>query len=164
MENLEFINKAEIGDYLYIIIFVVLMLVGLLEKVKKAKRQQPTPSTPPQSYDDFEDVEKGEAPPKTIEELMQRMMETIETQEEAYPEKAESLEIIPNEAESLELIPDTPYYHYNQPKLDRVLEQSEKYAFAPVLPETETGANVSLDFEFDIRQAVIVSEILNRKY
>ena len=155
------IYKAEIGDFLYIIIFAVLMLLGGLEKVMKAKRQQNMPPRPPKPYDDFEDVEdpssQRQAPPQTLEEMMRRMMQTVETQgrteEPFYPE----------EAQSLEVIPDTPYFHY-QPVVNPIIDQAEKEAFALDTIEDGKKASESRNFEFDIRQAVIANEILNRKY
>jgi hypothetical protein len=146
------ILKAELGDFLYIIIFVVLMFAGVLEKMLKAKKQQ-TP--PPQPQDDFEDVDEqpAESQPQTLEDIMRRMMQTHETpprEEASYPE----------EAQSLEVIPDTPYYHY-QPIFT---EPSEIEAYSPDLIEEEKATTELSEYQFDIRQAVIASEILNRKY
>ena len=150
--------KAEIGDFLYIIIFAVLMLLGGLEKVMKAKRQQNMPPRPPQPYDDFGDVESspGQTPPQTLEEIMRRMMQTTETsgQEKSF---------YPEEAQSLEVIPDTPYFHY-QPVVNPIIDQAEKEAFALGAVDDGIKESENRKFEFDIRQAVIANEILNRKY
>jgi len=152
--------KAEIGDFLYIIIFVVLMIAGVLEKIAKAKRQQ-QPTPPPQSYDDFEDVEQPSAPPQTLEEMLRRMMQTNETQ--GYSEDAQSLEPVPvAEPQSLEYAPHTSRYQY-QPIVVPVADQAEREAFAQT-PIEEMKAGDINEFQFDIRQAVIASEILNRKY
>ena len=151
------IYKAELGDLLYIIIFVVVMIAGVLEKLAKAKRQQQEVPRPTEPYDDFEDVERPSAPPQTLEEMMRRMMQTIETQgkteESFYPEKAQSLEVIP----------DTPYFHY-QPVVCPITDQAEKEAFSTDTMNEEIKTSDYLKYEFDIRQAVIASEILHRKY
>ena len=152
--------KAELGDFLYIIIFAVLMLAGVFEKMAKAKRQAGTPR-PPQPYDDFGNVEEQPAseqtPPQTLEEMMRRMVETINTpkQEEAvfYPEKEQSLEVIPTSGK-----------HFYHPEEIRIREQSERIAFSPAPIEEEKEASKTGGYEFDIRQAIIASEILNRKY
>jgi len=140
------IYKAEIGDFLYIIIFAVLMLLGGLEKVMKAKKQQNMPP-PPQPHDDFEDVEKPSTEPQSLEDLMRRMMRSMDTEE----------------ATSLEDIPDTPHFHY-QPLVFSTAGQAEKDTFATDATEEEIKSSEYREFEFDIRQAVIASEILNRKY
>ena len=114
----------------------------------KAKRQQNMPPRPPQPYDDFEDVEgQPSSGPQTLEEIMRRMMHPMDTEE----------------AQSSEIIPDTPYYHY-QPVVNPKIDQAEKEAFS--LDRMEDGIKTSDygNFEFDIRQAVIANEILNRKY
>jgi len=163
--------KAELGDLLYYIIFAVVILAGLLEKVAKSKRQQQQAGTPPppQPYDDFEDVEEQrQAPPNTLEEVMKRMLETVEThkQEEAafYPEKAQSSEMDTEEAQSSEYIPMSCRRY--QPVEVQMLQQSEKRAYSPILIEEEKVLPEihEYEYEFDIRQAVISSEILNRKY
>ena len=143
---------ADIGDYLYIIIFVVLMLLGSLEKIMKAKRQKnnPPPTTPHPYDDDFEDVDNVDneqiPAPQSIEEMMKRMLQTMETREVEQ-------EVV------------NPYQEYAEKYLNR---PEETYLELPVIKETSTDkeetTNVFPTFEFDIRQAVIASEILNRKY
>ena len=141
------IFKAEIGDYLYIIIFAVLMLLGSLEKIMKSKRQQnnPPPTPPPHSYDEFEDVDSEHVPaPQTIEEMMKRMMQTMETQQ--Y-EEANSYQ--------------GDFGKYYQPIEMPVMELPE---ITESLSDDEEETSVFQPIEFDLRQAVIASEILNRKY
>ena len=150
--------KAELGDALYYIIFAVVILAGFLEKMAKAKRQQAGRPAPPHSDDeDFEDVEHhpSEAPPQSLEEIMRRMMQTVEAPQ---PEEVVSYS---EEAQSLEIIPDTPYFHY-QPVVNPMTKPSE--IFSPSLVEEQIEAGKSPEYEFDIRQAVIASEILNKKY
>ena len=147
--------KAEIGDFLYIIVFAILMLLGVVEKVMKAKRQQNAPPPPPPPYDDFGDVDgKQQMPPQTLEDLMKRMLQTVETPEQ---EKTVSL---PEEAQSLEYIPISGR-NFHHPEEIKLREQSVNTA-VPLEEEEETG--VFHEYVFDIRQAVIASEILNKKY
>jgi len=153
--------KAELGDILYYIIFAVVLIIGLMEKISKSKRQQQQAGTPrpSQPYDDFEDVEgrpaSEQAPPQTLEEMMRRMLEPIETP------KPEETTFYPEEAQSLEAIPALGRY-FHHPEEIRIREKSEKITFSPSLLEEENEATEL--YEFDIRQAVIASEILNRKY
>ena len=152
--------KAELGDFLYIIIFSVVMLIGVWDKLAKAKRQQQTGTPhPPNPGDDFGDVEHhpSQAPPQTIEEMMRRMMQTIEAPQ---PEETVSY---PEEAQSLEMIPSSGRYFYH-PEEIQIREQSEIEAFLPPPMEEQTEAAVFHEYDFDFRQAVIASEILNRKY
>ena len=151
--------KAEIGDFLYIIIFAILMIFGIIEKAAKAKRQQQNmPPRPPQPYDDFEEVEQQpSAPPQTLEEVLRRMMQTPETQKqkEEYADNQEK-------AQSLEVIPAAGRYFYH-PEEIKIREQSEIEAFS-LVPMEMIREKDQHEYQFDIRQAVIASEILNRKY
>ena len=149
--------KADFGDVLYYIIFAVVILAGLLEKMAKAKRQQTGKTVPPHPDDDFEDVEQhpSEAQPQSLEEIMRRMMQTVEAPQ---PEEAVSYT---EEAQSLEVIPETPYYHY-QPVVNPMADPSETGSSS--LMEEQIEAAGFPEYEFDIRQAIIASEILNRKY
>ena len=128
------------------------MLVGVFDKMAKVKRQQQNmPPQPPEPYDDFGEVEEQPSPPQTLEEIMRRMMQTVET-----PKKEEAL-FANKEAQSLDFFSNTPYY---QPVVSQITDPTEKAA--PSGTEKETSEYQ--EFEFDIRQAVISSEILNRKY
>ena len=145
--------KAEIGDYLYFIIFAIVMIIGAIDKAKKAKRQQQAnvPPRTPQSYDDFDDVdgEQHQAqPPKTMEEWMKRMLQTMEKQE---PETVYS-----KPEPSFDISQRNTYY---QPIVTDNIQP-----FTPVAAEEETVTDINHKFEFDIRQAIIANEILNRKY
>ena len=154
--------KVDIGDYLYYIIFAVVMLAGLLEKAAKAKqKQQDNTPRPPQSYDDFDDVDEEQpssrqAPPQTIEEMMRRVLQTIE-----IPEQEKTVSC-PEKTQSPEIIPEKPYRTSYQPIVTHQTQTAEISTPAALGEEQET--DVFYDFEFDIRQAVIANEILNRKY
>ena len=167
--------KAELGDILYYIIFAVVILAGFLEKIAKSKRQQQQAGAPrpPQPDDDFEDVEAQpsssprQAPPKSLEEMMKRMLETVETPEQKqifYPETAQSLEEVSDKALSSEYVPlSGRYFHHPEE-----VHVRKRFGYEPILPviieEEEKVVTEFHEFEFDIRQAVIASEILNKKY
>ena len=161
--------KAELGDLLYYIIFAVVILAGLLEKVAKSKRQQQQARTPrpPQPYDDFGDVEEQpSSPPNTLEEMMKRMLEPVETPKQdaaIYPEKARFSEMDTEEAQSSEYIPMSGR-HFHHPEEVQTRKHYGYEPISPVLIEEEAEPSVFQEYEFDIRQAVIASEILNKKY
>jgi len=153
--------KAELGDILYYIIFAVVILAGLLEKVAKSKRQQKEAGIPrPPQPDDFEDVEQRQEPPKTLEEMMRRMLEPVETPKQDEAVFSRSSKMDTEEAQPSEYIPASGRHFYHQEEV-RTREQSGKISFSPILVEEDKELS---EFEFDIRQAVIASEILNRKY
>jgi len=77
--------------------------------------------------------------------MMKRMLQTMETQEQEvvvnpYQEYAEKYMYTPIDMQI-----------YEQPEIKTPIEEDET-------------TNVFPAFEFDVRQAVIASEILNRKY
>ena len=162
--------KADFGDILYYIIFAVVIIAGIMEKAAKNKRQQQQANAPrpPQPHDDFEDVEgqatSEQAPPQTIEEMMRRLLEPepIETPVQK-PVELQPLEVIPEKVQSSEYIP-TFGRHYYHPEEEKIREQSTKGASSHLFTEEENDIHEYHEFEFNIRQAVIASEILNRKY
>lgn len=152
--------KSEIGDFLYIIIAVVLMVSGGLEKyIKNKKKQdsQPLPPQPARPYyreevgdDDISEEEEDTPQPQTFEEMVKRMLQPDEYQRPtveavtSYPVESQSLEIISGETEE-------DFFKKNQEMASSVkIEKQEEAIFS--------------DAEFDLRQAVIYSEILRRKY
>jgi len=139
------IFKAEIGDYLYIIIFVVLMLLGSLEKILRKKKQDvPLPPPSPPYRDDFDSVDEQVPAPQTIEDMMRRMMQTMETQEQEEV---------------------NPYQEYARKYSHQEKQQlQEQPVIIESLKNEEDTTNEFPAFDFDFRQAVIASEILNRKY
>jgi hypothetical protein len=128
------------------------MLIGIVDKMQKAKRQ-PQTNVPriPQPDNDFEDIDGQQQPPQTVEEFVRRMMQTVEPQESktVYHEPEPS--------------PDIFQKNYYQPIVSTNNIRYEEEAFAPADDE-ETVAGGNYEFAFDIRQAVIANEILNRKY
>ena len=148
--------KADLGDLLYIIIAIVLMVAGGLEKYIKAKQQRNNPPQPPPP-DENEATAYGEeqTPPETLEEVFRRMMQTSES-----PEEATSYEY-PEETQSLEVIYDDPA-KYHQPVTNSMVDTEEKNIFS--INEIGKESESIEEYEFDLRQAVIANEILRRKY
>ena len=127
------IYYADIGDFLYIIILGVLMLVGVFEKIAKSKRQANLP--PPQ-----QEPHEGQEP-QNLEDIVRQMM------------KPQPVKTPKNKT-----TPEMSVKNYYQPiKVENLDRQ-----FADVIIEEEE--EVKLDFNFDIRNAIISNEILNRKY
>lgn len=155
--------KADIGDILYIVIFAVMMLAGGIEKYLKAKRRQEevrTPHSPQSHHEEEERPVPRQGSPQTIEEMLKRMLQPTEIREEAddYPEEAQSLEVVSE-------VPVANYHH--QPvhnRMNAMITPSEKEAFAAPVLEEKTEVSKLHEYEFDLRQAIISSEILNRKY
>ncbi len=156
--------RADLGDFLYIIVGIVLLFAGGIEKYIKAKRQQqqnqPMPSSEQERrYDDFEEEEQ--APPQTLEDLVKRMMQANESQPkqeiDEYEEEAQSLETIPAEPERK---------NYYQPVKNNFVTSAEEKAIYAVKSVEEEKAETSFggEFDFDLRNAVIAAEILHRKY
>jgi hypothetical protein len=151
--------KAEIGNFLYIIIAIVVMVSGVLEKYIKNKKKEEDQSLPPQPArpyyqdevedDDISEEERHTPQPQTFEEMVKRMLQPNEYQRPTvdavtYPVEAQSLETISGETEE-------DFFRKNQETVSSVkIEKQEDAAFS--------------DAEFDLRQAVIYSEILRRKY
>jgi hypothetical protein len=154
--------KADIGDILYIVIFALLMLAGGLEKYVKAKRQKqqdgvPSPPLPRSEYEEEEHPVPQQASPQTLEE----MLKPTEAQEEsgAYSEEAQSLEVI------TEAPVRKSYYQPVVSHESPIASPSEKAAFAvPALDEEKKLTAGLFEYDFDLRRAIISSEILNRKY
>jgi len=153
------IFKAEIGDFLYIIIFAILMILGGLEKVLKSKRQQNVPPPPPPApYDDFDDVDEQQERPKTLEEMMQQMMQTFD--ETPEPEPAP----VPVYTAPVYIPEDVPKKVEYQPICDTWGSVGKKQFPQDSILEEKEEIFDSQGFDFDIRNAIIASEILNRRY
>ena len=151
------INKAELGDFLYIIVFAILMIVGLLEKVAKAKKQTQPPPTP-HPHDDFEDVEEQQSQADTLEEVMKRMLQTMDpSEDDSY--RAEKIQ-------PSMVVSETPVNYYKPIECDTwgKLEKKQFPQAQNVMEVEEVDKEFEFEFGFDIRQAVIASEILNKKY
>jgi len=159
--------KAELGDILYYIIFAVVILASVLEKMTKSKRKKQEEAAKkipqPQHYDEFEEADAQPVPaqPQSIEDMMRRMFETIEPAEEteALPTFGGFTPgMMTEEARSSEYIPQEGRFFYCP------IEISQEQSVIDELIEEEEIAAAGPKFQFDIRQAVIASEILNRRY
>ena len=157
--------RADLGDFLYIIVVIVLVLAGSLEKFIKKKKQESGQNTNPapmaQEYDDEDEteiIEKGFEEPKSLEDMIKRMMQSVEEQKRTIQEpEYEPEPVYPVEAESLEEIPENRFV-YNETTIKSRIEAPKEDVF---LESEDEGVTYS---DFDIRQAIIASEILNRKY
>jgi hypothetical protein len=93
------------------------------------------------------------APARSLEELITQMRRTAEAQ--TLPEEAQSLE---------EVIPEIPAKRmdYYQPVGDS--QAASPFRSSDPVNVREEEISEHPGFEFDIRRAIIASEILNRKY
>jgi hypothetical protein len=143
--------KAELGDFLYYIIVVIVILASIIEKASKAKkkRQAELPADMPELAEEA----YNEAQPQSLEDVMRRMFEQqVETQQVETATVA-------------------------VPKKKKKKAESQNYRkdyYQPVVYQPITVATTEMDdthnvadypsFEFDLRQAIISNEILNKKY
>ncbi len=153
--------KAEIGGgWLYIIIAVGLMVLGAIEKYIKKTKEMAQPPAPTD-----QEEQTGEHAPdirKTLEDIFKQMQQpTPVSMEEEVEEEAQSLETIPEVPEYIapQYIPERQYQN-TFTKYQPIIAPEPDPIF---LTEEELKDN-DLEFEFDIREAVIYSEILRRKY
>jgi hypothetical protein len=168
--------KADTSTILYIIIALIAILGGSVEKYIKAKKQEEMKRRQP-SPDDAKEpgtVEnESEEVPKTMEEVLRRWVtqhEEAEATEETFEtEEAKSYETdIPYEGPPTSVLENLKYTDVRASILSE--EERALYAVAPVETETGESANANANvvfgesYHFDIRQAIIASEILNRKY
>lgn len=155
------IQFADLGDFLYIIIFLLLLFGGSIEKLIKNRKQQQNRIPEPQDSEFGESdafPEPEPAQPRTLEDLVKTIL-----QQPKEPEETEN--IYPVEAQSLEEIPVEPeYYHTNQDKeVIDAFDAGKLYSLSDNELDDKDKSSQE-EYEFDIRKAVIASEILNRKY
>lgn len=155
---------ADFGDILYIIIFLLLLFGGSIEKFIRNKKRQDTQIPEPQDTEFGEDdplTETEQSRPKTFEEMVKAILQP--EPEPLY--EPEEVERYPVEAESLEEIPAVSAYLQNVENQSEVevldMEESHPISDSKAGNGDETSRG---KYEFDIRQAIIASEILNRKY
>ncbi len=156
--------KADIGDFLYILIAIVLMVAGGLEKYVKAKKQQQNQNIPPQPSHDYDEYEEGESAereptrPQSLEDMVRRMLQTTEDQDEITETT------VYDEAQSLETIPVEPVRRSYQPITDNFSKEEEIIYSINTTKEDIKSILSEERYDFDLRKAVIASEILQRKY
>jgi hypothetical protein len=167
-------TTAGIGNILYIIIALVLIFGGGIEKYLKAKKQQvePQPDSPEPEWD----VEETNPQPATLEDTLKRWM-TQNEETAAYDEEAQSLETIPDNPPEYEpqyeaLQRDNMKSTMHEGALDDIdsdpITNNITDIFATDIFATDitvaAAPALAESLDFDIRKAVIASEILNRKY
>ncbi|MDR3094821.1 MAG: hypothetical protein LBU62_09320 [Bacteroidales bacterium] len=145
--------KADASVVVYIIVAVLALLGSGIEKWLKAKRaQQQHPAIPDH---DAEEEDMPEQQP-SLKDIIRQLTQEAEAMSEPEPQYEPEFELEPAKVEyqPLEIIPTEPEYlvshTFDLPDFVHV-DTSEKEK----IPETHI---------FNIRQAVIASEILNRKY
>ncbi|MDR0712864.1 MAG: hypothetical protein LBF89_01170 [Bacteroidales bacterium] len=140
-------TKAELGNIIYIIIILLALFGGIFEKLLKAKkseeiRRQQTAS-PSAELPETEEV-VGNA-----EEIISGWLET------RIPDEAETEETTAPFYETLETIPDEPEH----------MIKEKRYGYQPISAvATVVESPEEEKYVFDVREAIIANEILNRKY
>lgn len=156
---------ADLGDFLYIIIFLLLMFAGTIEKFIRGKKQQ---NQPPHAeglpYEDGEEHPETVVPEpkpfegKSFEEVVKSILRGEEhddsSQETVIPQPEKTwMDEMPEEV--------TRDYQPINHELISSIEEDEIYVSDEIKnvqkEEKET-------FDFDLREAIIASEILLRKY
>ncbi|MDR1671890.1 MAG: hypothetical protein LBS09_00250 [Bacteroidales bacterium] len=158
--------KADTGTISYIIIALIAILGGILEKYLKAKKQQEMKRQQP-FPDDVE--EAGTVTEFPSGRQVMRQEESYEGYETFEAEEAELYETVMPHAESPATVPEVSEYAVssNTVFVASILNEQERAFYAiPAGAEANAGENVAPEgsYDFDIRQAVIANEILNRKY
>lgn len=142
----------DILDYIYIIFIALFFLLRpLLKKKKNTGKQvnQPHPESKPKTGQTFEDVigelmgETKEEPPKPIFEAP----------------KPAPIPVV-KKTEKKEASPDNPYMEY----LKTATKRKETFIHPVESMDVVEIDDEDEDFDFDIREAIIYSTILERKY
>lgn len=155
--------KIDIENILYIIVIIVWIVVGLIRKNKK-KEGRPTTAMPP----------LGETQSPDISEMLEEILGKKSTvSPEQQPVPAEQKKIIPaieKEPETLESISGTDYTRRSIKKTEKILHPRKrkpvvaipKKAGEEIPEESDTFIRTIMEeSQFDLRKAVIYSEILN---
>jgi hypothetical protein len=135
---------AGASTILYIIIGLLVLFGNGIEKYLKSKKaQQSRPAIPGNDTEFEETSETGENNPQhpIFEELVRELAQMSKPEPEPIEVRDQPLEVIPDKPEYL---------------VSRLLNMP---GTAPTIPEV-----VPDPYKFNIREAVIASEILNRKY
>ncbi len=167
--------NVDSGSWIYILLSIVFLVLSAIGNKNKKKA-----STSTQPID--EDYEPGNAPaekhwPKSFEDVLNEVLD-IPKQKEVIIEKPYSppievrevrekniYERYENEAQSLETI-EAEVFSYETPVEDKTPAKPiyQKMEVPKEIEKEEELAVTLSDSDFDLRQGIIYTEILNRKY
>jgi hypothetical protein len=149
--------KADASIIVYIIVAVLALFGSGIEKYLKAKKAQQQPPVVPANDTEFEDVPDEPAGQPSLKDIIRQLTQEAEEIPQWKPDAEPELEPEPVRVQyqSLEIIPEEPEYMVSHsidlPEFIHVDTAAEE-KITPTVPRT-----------FNIREAVIASEILNRK-
>lgn len=136
-----------IGDFLYLLLMVGAVIISIIKK-SKDKQVAPPPPKPPQR--DFKD-------------LFPEMGNWMDDEEEEQPvQPAPRTEVFPSAQSPTRAQPiETPVFTYDAPEIAKPGRAVAKNAVVE-LQEEEEGGGVFDEERFDLRKAVVYSEIMKR--
>jgi hypothetical protein len=160
--------KAESGNWLYILlsaVFIILSLIGNKDKKKQTSSTQPInddyePSRPPERHW-----------PKSLDDVLTEVLDLPKQQqvvitenkpwarEEVLDMPQNSYEKIGEEAQSLETIEEEAFSYETPAELSKSRVQRVESLKEPEVREPQLVFS-----DFDLREGIIYTEILNRKY
>jgi len=160
-------------EFLYILFLVGWLAFSVYQQSQKKKRKEALKQAADQQQADegqaAQQEERSGNYTVVPEEKVQKKTDFRKTLEELLLGEEVSLETIPEEeAQSLEIIPEkeyvkeNKYQKYSQEKLVEKWDEFERKNEV-VLKEDDKDKR-ALEHHFDLRNAVIYAEILNRKY
>jgi hypothetical protein len=169
--------KADSGSWLYIILSIVFLVLTALGN--KNKKKATTSTQPVNDEDDYEPTPTTQSPhapartwPKSLEDVLSEVLDGPKRPEVVYerPQPVRetilestqnSYERIEEEAQSLETISEE-VFTYESIGSDK---KRVEYVESPITNnKTEESEPVLAFNNLDLRQGIIYSEILNRKY
>ncbi|MFA8434023.1 MAG: hypothetical protein ACEPOZ_05860 [Marinifilaceae bacterium] len=137
------------GDILYLLLMVLLLVVGALKKNKANKTAKPVPN----EASPGERGEKSSGFETVLEALLgKEVVHTFEPEEDLYQNENQRY---PDEV--IELEEDEIDQVMKEPERIQTMEERKK---SPSTDEDEVAETEEIDW----RQAIIYSEIINRKY
>lgn len=167
--------KADSGNWLYIILSIVFVVLSMFGNKDKKK---PTSSTPPLN-DEYEPSPSSERKwPKSLEDVLTEVLDLPKQQQTtvktaSYPQDVlenprNSYEKIEDEAQSLETIDDEVFTYESSSDLQKNKMQTNNVQTVVTpskveQPQHESEPVVAFS-NFDLREGIIYAEILNRKY
>lgn len=157
--------KIDIENILYIIVIIVWVVVGLIKKNKK-KEGRPAPSGPPQEGTQPPDISEmleeilGKKPPKPPEK--KPVIVPRKEVKHRVPEDLKTLESITGTDSTERSIKKSALYSERKPVVSRKIKpESEIQQEQEAVPDIK---KIMEESTFDLRKAVIYSEILNPPY
>lgn len=147
------INQADIsvGTIIYIVIGIIAFIINMIQKANKEKAN--TSSEPRETFDDSDEWEDSYNP---APETYKKHPEPVYASQQTSTLKKEVLDTVPEYKATFGMETNlAPQFVYIEDNQDDFIKSGEIKSSEEVVP---------VALEFDMKKAVIYSEILNRKY